>query len=131
MLEGCSRNCTFNESSVQALELILFSLESARITRDRSVYSANSLALTTFLSKSVFQNYKINKQNRNRVLENIQLSEGRGLQGWVKKVKGLSKKTNKQTKNPFIHTDYSMVITTGERGMEGGRRGDRRRLGLA
>ena len=41
---------------------------------------------------------------------------GGGLQGWVRKVKGLSNKNNSDT-------DHSMVITKRERGLAGGRRG--------
>ena len=56
-----------------------------------------------------------NEQNRNRLIDTenrLTAVRGEGeLKGWVKTVKGLSKKKNPQK---LIDTDNSMVITTGK-----------------
>ena len=53
-------------------------------------------------------------QNRNRLIDTV--VRGEGLQEWVKKVKGLSKKT--KPKQNLIDTDNSIVITRGKGGWQ-------------
>ena len=63
-------------------------------------------------------------QNRNRLIDTV--VRGEGLQEWVKKVKGLSKKT--KPKQNLIDSDNRMVITRGKgvvREVEQGKRGDK------